>query len=59
MVLPDGWVIPVTTQKYDFRKPTLLSKRALERPPMLRPVQNLGQNGKNKAEKAHSIKEHA
>lgn len=44
--LPDGWIIPVTTQKYDFREPTLLSKEALKPPLVLKPMENLGQNGK-------------
>lgn len=45
MVLPDGWVIPVTTQKYDFRNPTVLWKDALKRVSAQKPIENLGKNG--------------
>lgn len=44
--LPEGWIIPVTTQKYDFRDPSLLSKSATKPPSMLKPLENLGQNEK-------------
>lgn len=52
--LPEGWVIPVTTQKYDFRDPSKLSKSATKPAAMLKPLENLGQN--EKANKILNVK---
>nr|CAI5870250.1 unnamed protein product [Callosobruchus analis] len=45
-VLPDDWIIPETTQQSDFRKPSLLCKNAMEKPHVVIPENNLGQNEK-------------
>ncbi|KAJ8964026.1 hypothetical protein NQ314_005166 [Rhamnusium bicolor] len=42
--LPEDLVIPLTSQKYDYRNPTDLAENALKRPPMIKAVNNLGQN---------------
>ncbi|KAJ8942791.1 hypothetical protein NQ318_013006 [Aromia moschata] len=43
--LPDDWVIPLTTQKYDFRDPLVLSSHAYDPTPQIRPPNNLDPNG--------------
>ncbi|VEN41226.1 unnamed protein product [Callosobruchus maculatus] len=45
-VLPDDWIIPETTQQRDFRRPSLLCKGAMEKPLIVIPENNLGQNEK-------------
>ncbi|KAJ8976548.1 hypothetical protein NQ317_011812 [Molorchus minor] len=44
--LPEDWVIPITTQRYDYRKPSGISSLAYERSPQERPPNNLDPNGK-------------
>ncbi|XP_030761299.1 uncharacterized protein LOC115886341 [Sitophilus oryzae] len=44
--LPEGWEIPLTTQKYDFRNPILLNENAMEPTHMIKKSDNLGQNEK-------------
>lgn len=39
--LPEGWEVPLTTQKYYYRNPTLVNPRALQRQNQIRPVNNL------------------
>ncbi|XP_023310468.1 uncharacterized protein LOC111691608 [Anoplophora glabripennis] len=39
--LPDGWVFPLTTQKYDFRDPSSLTECGLDRPSPIKPVDNI------------------
>lgn len=43
--LPEGWDIPLTTQKYEFRPPLVLNKYAMDKPLVIIPPNNLGQNG--------------
>lgn len=44
--LPEGWQIPLTTQTYDFRCPSLLSENAFAKTAPIILPNNLGQNGK-------------
>ncbi|KAF7287219.1 uncharacterized protein LOC143191880 [Rhynchophorus ferrugineus] len=44
--LPEGWQIPLTTQKYDYRPPQLLSEHAMDPPYVIKRPNNLGQNEK-------------
>lgn len=39
--LPEDWYVPLTTQKYSYRNPTLVNPRALQREEQKRPVNNL------------------
>lgn len=43
--LPESWDIPLTTQKYEFRPPLVLNKYAMNKPLVIIPPNNLGQNG--------------
>nr|CAH7766791.1 unnamed protein product [Callosobruchus chinensis] len=45
-VLPGDWIIPETTQQCDFRRPSLLCKNTMEKPLVVIPEDNLGQNEK-------------
>ncbi|KAJ8919377.1 hypothetical protein NQ315_016470, partial [Exocentrus adspersus] len=39
--LPDEWVYPLTTQKYDFRDPASLTEYGLDRPTPIKPIDNI------------------
>lgn len=43
--LPDGWEFPLTTQKYDFRDPSSLTESGLDRPSLIKPVDNIVPDG--------------
>ncbi|KAL1509056.1 hypothetical protein ABEB36_003857 [Hypothenemus hampei] len=44
--LPDGWEIPLTTQKYDYRPPLVFSEHAMDKPSPIKCPDNLQQNEK-------------
>lgn len=44
--LPDGFVSPLTTQKYDFRDPSTLTESGLDRPSLIKPADNIVPDGK-------------